>query len=80
MYSFLVPSLDFDVTPDFLIDKFVVLYSEAGHNNRTKEESINLSWCEYIMECNGKEVEFETLHIRHVVFILLSRRIVVRAC
>ena len=57
MYSLLIPSSDFDVTPSFLIDKFIALYSEAGHNNRSKEESIYLSWCEYIMECNGKEVD-----------------------
>lgn len=54
VYSLLVPSSDFDVAANFFIDEFIVLYSEAGHNNRTKEESVYLSWCEYIMECSGR--------------------------
>lgn len=58
VYSLLVPSSDFDVTANFLIDEFVVLYSEAGHNNRTKEESVYLSWCKYIMECSGKYIGY----------------------
>ena len=72
VYYLLVPSHDFDVTPHFLIDEFQVFYSEAGHNNRTKEECIYLSWCDYIMECNGKELKCMESMLMQYPFVSLN--------
>ena len=53
MHSFLVASSDFDITSDYLLDSFVIDYSESGSNKRTIEEAVILSWTDYIMECAG---------------------------
>ena len=58
MHGFLVASSSFDVTVDFLIDSFVIHYSEPGHNKRTYEESIMLEWCDCVMECAGVYVVY----------------------
>lgn len=48
MWGLLASSDTFDVTPDYLNDAFVVMYSDNGSNDRTKEEAIVYSWFEYI--------------------------------
>ncbi len=53
MHSFLIASSDFDVTTEFLLDSFVINYSEVGSNRRIVEEALILSWTDYIMECAG---------------------------
>ena len=53
MHSFLIASSAFDVTSDYLLDSFVIEYSAPGSNKRTIEESLILSWTEYVMECAG---------------------------
>ncbi len=53
MWGLFASSSTFDVTPDYLIDGFIVVYSDNGSNDRTKEESIVYSWSEYISECKG---------------------------
>ncbi len=53
IWGLLASSSSFDVTPDYLIDGFIIVYSDNGSNDRTKEESIVYSWSEYISECKG---------------------------
>ena len=53
MHSFLVASSNYDVTSDYLLDSFAIQYSEAGSNKRTVEESVILSWTDYISDCEG---------------------------
>lgn len=53
MYYFLASSSNFDVTASYLLDSFVIVYSEQGCNKRTSEEAVILSWTDYIMECEG---------------------------
>ena len=50
IHCFLVASTTFDVTPDYLLDNFIIKYSEPGSNRRTKEEALMLYWTEYILE------------------------------
>ncbi len=49
--GFLVASSDFDVTPDYLLDSFVIHYSDQGCNKRTAEEAVILHCNEYVSEC-----------------------------
>lgn len=53
MRSFLVASAEYDISPDYLLDLFVIRYSEQGDNKRTSEEAVILHWNDYVMECNG---------------------------
>ena len=70
IYGCLVASSNFDVTPEFLIDSFTILYSEQGHNKRTAEEAIILSWCDYVMESAGKKVTL-LLHTGNAFLVIL---------
>lgn len=54
MHSFLASSSEFNVTPEYLLDLFVINYSDHGSNKRTSEEAIILDWTEYVMECAGE--------------------------
>ena len=56
VYSFLVPSPNFEVTAAFFLDCFAINYSPQGSNNRTKEEAIILNWNEYVSECTGDPI------------------------
>ena len=38
--SFLAASVAFDITPDFLLDSFVIYYSDEGSNKCTVEEAV----------------------------------------
>ncbi len=40
IWGLLASLSSFDVTPDYLIDGFIIVYSDNGSNDRTKEESI----------------------------------------
>lgn len=51
MWGILAASTLFDITAKILIDSFVVHYSPAGSNMRTKEEAIVYFWSEYVTEC-----------------------------
>ena len=51
--SLLVASECFDVTPEYLLERLVIDYSDNGSNNRTKEEAIVCWWSEYVTDCNG---------------------------
>lgn len=53
MRSFLVASADFDITADYLLDSFIILYSQQGDNKRTAEEAVIMNWNDYVMECSG---------------------------
>ena len=53
MHSLLVASSKYDVTSSYLLDSFAIQYSDAGSNKRTVEESIILSWTDYISDCEG---------------------------
>ena len=60
-FTFLVASSDFDVTAEFLVDSFVILYSEYGSNNHTIEESIILNWSNYLANCKGNSVSIKDI-------------------
>lgn len=53
-YSYLVGSTTFDVTPEYILDCFMIRYSDQGSNDRTREEAIIMHWTDYVMECEGK--------------------------
>ena len=52
--SFLVASPDFEVSADFLLESFIIKYSEQGSNKRAAEEAIIVNWNDYVTECGGK--------------------------
>lgn len=54
MRSFLAASSDHDITPDSLLDSFVVRYSDQGSNKRTTEEAIMVNLSDYIMDLDGQ--------------------------
>lgn len=62
MFTFLVGSSNFSVTPQFLLDSFVVLYSEHGTNRRTMEESVMLHWHDYVIDNESKSLQVLKLH------------------
>ena len=54
LHGLLVASSAFDPTEKELIDDLVIIYSEAGSNDRRKEETIMLYWSEFITSCATK--------------------------
>lgn len=54
--GFLIASRDFDVTADYLLDSFVINYSDEGCNKRTAEEALILNWNDYVNQCIGDPV------------------------
>ena len=46
VWSLLTSSNSFNVTSSYLLDAFVILYSDEGSNKRTKEEAIVFYWYE----------------------------------
>ena len=54
----------FEITPDYLIESFVIIYSENGSNNRTKEEAVVFLLFDYISDCKGIDVS----KILHKIF------------
>ena len=56
LYGYLVGSTTFDVTPEYILDCFMIRYSDQGSNNRTREEAIIMHWTDYVMECEGKKL------------------------
>lgn len=61
VHSLLIASQQFEVTADFFMDSFSIMYSPQGSNNRTKEEAIILYWNEYVTECVGEPVSVSDL-------------------
>lgn len=53
MWSFFASTNAYDVTADYLLDSFLIQYSDQGSNNRAPEESIVYMWSQYITECEG---------------------------
>ena len=53
VWGMLVASDMFEITPDYLIESFVIIYSENGSNNRTKEEAVVFLLFDYISDCKG---------------------------
>ena len=53
-YGYLIGSTTFDVTPNYILDCFMIRYSDEGSNDRTLEEAIVMHWTEYVMECESK--------------------------
>ena len=51
VWSFLVASSDYEVSSEYLLDSFAILYSEQGCNKRTAEEAVILYWNDYITDC-----------------------------
>ena len=49
-FTFLVASSDFEATAEFLLNSFMILYSEHGSNNHTIEESVILNWNDYLAD------------------------------
>ena len=56
MFSLLVASSDFNVTPQFLLDSFAISYSDPGSNKRTAEESVMLHWHDYVSDYGSKSL------------------------
>ena len=56
MRSFLAASSDYDITPDYLLDSFIVHYSDQGSNKRTTEEAIMVNLSDYIMDLDGQSL------------------------
>ena len=63
VFKLLAASNCFDVTPSYLMDMFVIKYSDSGSNHRTKEEAVVMLWFDYISDCQGIIVAFVTLAI-----------------
>ena len=61
VFGFLVASSDFDVTSNYLLDSFVISYSDQGSNKRTAEEAIILNWSEYVSDCVGEPVSLSDI-------------------
>ena len=55
-FTFLVTSSDFEATAKFLLDSFVILYSEYRSNNHIIEESVILNWNDYLADSKGNPV------------------------
>lgn len=53
MWSLFASTNAYDVTADYLLDSFLIQYSDQGSNNRALEESIVYMWSQYITECEG---------------------------
>lgn len=53
MWSLFASTNAYDVTVDYLLDSFLIQYSDQGSNNRALEESIVYMWSQYITECEG---------------------------
>lgn len=71
--SLLLPSRMFDVTPAFLLDSFVVHYSEHGTNLRTLEEAVMLNWSEFITDCSGIQLLLRYCCYINIVYIVQPR-------
>lgn len=56
MLGFLVASNNFEVTASYLLDSFVIKYSEQGSNMRTPEEAVILHWNEYVTACASEQL------------------------
>ena len=56
VWSLLTSSNSFNVTSSYLLDAFVILYSDEGSNKCTKEEAIVFYWYDYVSECQGMYV------------------------
>ena len=56
VHSMLAGSSKFEITPDYLLDSLVIMYSPQGSNKRTSEEAIILNWTDYVQECQGNPV------------------------
>ena len=41
----------YDVSVDFLLDPFVIQFSDQGSKNRVLEENIVYMWSQYVTEC-----------------------------
>ena len=56
IHGLLAASTSYDITPEFFLEEFVIHYSDAGCNNRTKEEAVILHWSDFVMDCKGKQM------------------------
>lgn len=52
----MVGSTTFDVTPEYILDCFMIRYSDQGSNGRTREEAIIMHWTDYVMECEDVSI------------------------
>lgn len=58
VWSLLVASSDFEVSPEFFLDSFAIVYSDQGCNRRTAEEAVILHWNDHITDGGGETVYF----------------------